>query len=307
MYQVIVPLTAEDVPTFLVNCKYIAKHLPCKELIVIGSDRAGELVRNVTQSEDAVPIHFVNEDEIYEGMNLQAVKNAIQEITGRTERAGWYFQQFIKMAYAYRCQDAHYVSWDADTIPLRAIQFEDADGKLLFTVKDEYNKPYFDTMEKLLGLKRETDASFIAEHMIFDKAIMQELIERINANQSLAGNSFFEKILHAIDKEEVLKSGFSEFELYGNYVMTYHKDAYSTRQMSSYRSGRTMFGDCIDDAKIQWVGNRFDVLSVEKWQQRTKVGKLSDYGWFRKWVPFKYALKLNHFELSRKEKVQRQK
>lgn len=301
MYQVIVPLAAEDVPTFLVNCKYIVSNLPCKELIVIGSSRVGELVCNYEQNEDMAHVNFINEDEIYDGMNLQSVKKVIQDITGKTARAGWYFQQFIKMAYAYRCEDAQYISWDADTIPLRKIDFKDADGTLLFTTKDEHHQPYFDTMYRLLGLKKESDASFIAEHMIFDKVIMEEMIERIECNQILGGTHFYEKVLHAIDEDEILNSGFSEFELYGNYVLTYHKEEYHMRQMSAYRSGRTMFGDLIDDAKIRWIGNRFDVISIEKWQQRTRVGKLSDYGWFRNLIPFRYALKMNHLELRRKE------
>ena len=34
-------------------------------------------------------------------------------------RPGWYYQQFLKMAFSNWSKSRYYMAWDADTIPLR--------------------------------------------------------------------------------------------------------------------------------------------------------------------------------------------
>lgn len=62
-----------------------------------------------------------------------------------------------------RCRKI-YLIWDADTLPISHLEFDD-DGRLLFTRKKEYHAEYFITIERLLGLQRVITFSFIAEHM----------------------------------------------------------------------------------------------------------------------------------------------
>ena len=47
---------------------------------------------------------------------------------------------------------------------------------------------------------------------------MKNLIDQIEANTKLSGQTFWEKILMAIDGRNIHLSGFSEYELYGTYV-----------------------------------------------------------------------------------------
>ena len=89
------------------------------------------------------------------------------------------------------------LSWDSDTIPLNNISFF-KDGKPLFTMKQEYNKPYFDTLKKILNLEKSVDFSFIAEHMMFNKDIMNEMLNKINLSK-VHGQDWIEKILNACD------------------------------------------------------------------------------------------------------------
>ena len=57
------------------------------------------------------------------------------------------------------------------------------------------------------------DESFIAEHMLFNVKIVKEFLYKIEQNDAVFGNKFFEKILYASDFS---KQGnvFSEFETY---------------------------------------------------------------------------------------------
>ena len=43
---------------------------------------------------------------------------------------GWYYQQFLKMQYAFVCRDEYYMVWDGDTIPCKKItMFQEESGK----------------------------------------------------------------------------------------------------------------------------------------------------------------------------------
>lgn len=63
---------------------------------------------------------------------------------------------------------------------------------------------------------------FIAEHTLFKTEYMKEIIAVIESNVKLKGNAFYEKILNSIQAIDLVESGFSEFESYGNYVSASH-------------------------------------------------------------------------------------
>jgi hypothetical protein len=98
--------------------------------------------------------------------------------------------------------------------------------KCFFTMKSEHHVPYFKTINVLFdgAIFKLTNKSFIAEHMMVDKDIMMEIIRKIESNRKINGNKFYEKILYAIDDNEIAGSGFSEFETYGNYVLKYYPE-----------------------------------------------------------------------------------
>ena len=109
--------------------------------------------------------------------------------------------------------------------------------------------------------------------MLIKKDIMKEMIERIEANDSLPGTRFWEKILNAIPAEKISASSFSEFETYGTYAVVEHPDAYELRDWHSFRLGGQFFAiDTITDKDFKWLGKDFDAISFEKNQQMVDDG-----------------------------------
>jgi hypothetical protein len=213
----------------------------------------------------------------------------------------WYFQQFLKMAYSFKSETQYYLIWDSDTIPLNPIHFFINDGdklKCMFTMKDEHHVPYFKTINVLFDGKvfKLTNKSFIAEHMMIDKDIMLEIIHKIDDNAKIPGNNFFEKILYAIDRNEISSSGFSEFETYGNYVLKYYPEKYCLRQLRTFREG-SLFVDkpAINERVLNWIAKSYDTISFE----HHGVSKnMASYKRFFGWVvtarimPFKFYCKI---------------
>lgn len=72
----------------------------------------------------------------------------------RTDRLGWYYQQALKLSFLLSLHktDCNAVMWDADTIPLTALQFFDKTNNysLQYGSLSEFNQPYFDSLKNLL-------------------------------------------------------------------------------------------------------------------------------------------------------------
>ena len=52
-------------------------------------------------------------------------------------------------------------------------------------MKSEHHQPYFDTIEKLFNISKTNSKSYIAEHMMFNRKIMNQLVNDIENNESL--------------------------------------------------------------------------------------------------------------------------
>ncbi len=242
-------------------------YLPVSELVFIGND---ELCRIVQKDIDGMfaglNIRCVNEEE------LVARSPVISLITARVEafdrelmprvRCGWYYQQFLKMAYHEKCSHDHYMSWDMDTVPLRTTEIFDDRDRPVFGLKSEHNPGYFITIENLLGLKKNVEGSFISEHMVFSREYMEELFKAI-LSSGIKGTSFWEKVIGAVD-DRYLPLGFSEFETYGTFVTDRHPEEYGYTRFKSFRRGSWFIREGeLDEDDIAWLAKDYDAVTFE--------------------------------------------
>ena len=95
--------------------------------------------------------------------------------------------------------------------------------------------------------------------------IMRELLSEIEANSDIVGESFWEKIIHAIDEKGLQENSFSEFETYGTFVAMRHPESYRLRDWHSFRYGGVFYSlETISDADYVWLGKDFFAISFEK-------------------------------------------
>lgn len=130
-------------------------------------------------------------------------------------RPQWMRQQLFKI-YSFLITDAdQYLVVDADLCFLKPVKFYEG-GKFNFYLENEYHAPYFKTIQALTGLEKTVGSSFIADHLIFRRQIVQEMLTVI---EQRTGQSF------PLALNDVLAIGaqdhstnFSEYELYGTYL-----------------------------------------------------------------------------------------
>jgi len=204
---------------------------------------------------------LINENTIVHNLDLKKMRSLVDSHFTKPMREGWYFQQFLKMGFALsECAKDYYLIWDADTFPTTPLQFFDDYGSMLLTQKEEYHRPYFETMKRLIGLGKTVDFSFIAEHMLVKTIYMRELIHTIEKNE-IKGEYWFEKVINAIEPSSIL--GFSEFETYGTWVNCNHRDSISYRRLRTMRDAGCLYGRAIKEKELKKYDGITDTISVE--------------------------------------------
>lgn len=218
-------------------------------------------------------VELIDEKEIVP--NITKLEEIAEKHFKCKYRFGWYYQQFLKMSFAlskYAKED--YLIWDSDTIPLNTLTFIE-NGKMVFTPKTEYHENYFITMEKILGYGKSAPYSFIAEHMIINVKIMQELICKIESSQ-IDGETWCEKIISATDPN--IPNGFSEFETYGTYCYLYYYNNFILKELRTFRECGVKYSRLISNWSLKKLSNKYDTISLEDWSiPKKRTSRIINY------------------------------
>ena len=237
---------------------------------------------------EGFPIILLDQDTLIPTVDLQSIKHFLAKKGANPERAGWYFQQFLKMAVCdLSAISEHYLIWDSDTIMLQPIQFFSPEGTVFIKSRLETHDPYIETYRNLLKRGPQVDFSFIAEHFMVKRAFMKELISAIT-NQPPSNHLWVWKIMNAIDQAHLSHAGFSEFETYGNFVSSHYPESITCRPLPSWRFGSTDFGLSPNKYDLFSLSRRYSYVSFEFWTygkfHRIVTQKL--YAFLMFWVLF---------------------
>lgn len=285
MYNIIIPVVYRDYSFLTKTIKYVCQNLNPKTIFIVTDGKMTQYIPKGVRNNTICRI--IDENSVIDGLTYRKI-NAIIKSQGREHtNTGWFFQQFLKMAFAMSkyCDEDYYLSWDADTIPLQKISFFDEYGAPYFTMKTEYHKPYFDSIKKLLNLDKLNPRSYIAEHMLFKKEIMIEMIDAIE-HSNVAGNTWYEKIMNSIVPEVISTDSFSEFETYGTYCKSYYPDLYKERQIPGFRKAALIRGRFVSEKILKKLSDDVFIASFEIYDR----------------PPFPWSIICNLYETIRKQK-----
>lgn len=260
-FDVIIPVAKKDLCFIRWVVKYVRMNIIGLSYIYIITNKKNiHYLKNILDDDK---IKILDEDSIASGLTFNGVMECLLEKDENLKSlTGWYFQQFLKYAFALsNYSNEYYLSWDADTLPLNKIHFFEA-GKPLFTKKIEYHEPYFHTMKKLLGYGRLVDFSFIAEHMLFNRVIVRDLIKQVTSS-NVKGTNWMEKIINGCNFEEKSRNLFSEFETYGNFCKKKYPNFYGLQQLNTFRSAGMIRGRFISENILKKLAIDVDIASFE--------------------------------------------
>jgi len=213
---------------------------------------------------------LVNENDLFERFNLQSVANYLEERINKKERAGWYFQQFLKMEIVKIIQNEYYLIWDADTVPLKPIRFFNNENRVLIHKSEENHPPYFETLKRILGLSKAVDYSFISEHLMVRTSLMRTMLLKLRADDD--DRAWPYHILENIKTEDLPLSGFSEYETYGNFLRSTDPESFALRTdpaeiLYSSRNGSTFFSSSPQPKDLDFLAALgLHYVTFETWQ-----------------------------------------
>lgn len=262
IHSVVSICTARDIEVWEIASRHLIQNIDSQNYCVVVPHDDLEKFKAVSPKSFAV----LDEELVLEGIQLSTVRERMPK--HNQDRAGWYFQQLLKLGALARCSASDedlVLIWDADTIPLKKLSFEQ-DGRLIYFMGHENHRPYFEVIKKLLQIERKVDFSFIAQSFILKKKWLNEFLAEL---EQISGLRWPEAILGAIDFEEI--SGFSEYETLGNWLMTRHKDqiAFSTAKWERLGFSKAELHD-LDS--YQLANPTISFISFEAWDKKLSIG-----------------------------------
>lgn len=261
-YSVIIPVVYKDYSFLKTVVKYICVNLQPEHIYILTNGKMARYLPKEVVSNSLC--HIVDEDRLIPRLSYQKLNQIIKSQGRQHTNTGWFYQQFLKMGFSLSdfCSTDYYLSWDADTLPLQKIDFFDKDGHPFFTMKTEFHKPYFIAIKTLLGLDKTNTGSYIAEHMMFNREIMKEMLLKIEES-SVSGDNWVEKIMNAIVPETISAASFSEFETYGTYCMNNYPNLYLERELRNFRLGGIIQGRFISERLLAKLATEMAIVSFE--------------------------------------------
>ena len=267
-FDTLIVITPKDYIRLKNNYKRLVDNLPSKKLYFVGNSEVKELIK---ESNLPDKVGWIDENSIIPFDEVHAIMaDHMKDILNGAELprgiTGWYYQQFLKMQYSNICENEYYMSWDGDTVPCKPFSMFNEMGMPYMDMKHELHELYFKTMGVLVpGLKKFVEPSFISEHMLFKCDLMKQLIAKIETNDNLKGDRFYEKIIRSIAPSDIQNSAFSEFETYGSFVCLTAPYIYKLREWHSFRLAGEFFDpNTISDDDYKWLAHDFDAVSFEK-------------------------------------------
>ena len=159
------------------------------------------------------------------------------------------------------------VIWDADCVPVKRIPiFNEAMKILYMDVSREFHAPYFENIERLLGLKKNQKESFVIPSFPIRSAWITEFINFIEKKH---GCSWAEAII--LNTDFSLISGFSETETLGTWVAHTYPKEWVTVKGKWERLGQSRFGrvENFNKEQILKIGQKknIDIITFERWDK----------------------------------------
>jgi len=214
--DVVIPCSSKDqkiLPFCIEGIQKYAKNI--RRIIVVSKERLS--LDAEWFSEDKYP--FTKEDLAYEIFSGNK-KKAQKFLSRKNCRIGWIFQQFLKLYAPFVIPDIspNVLVVDADLIFINPTSFMNEKGEPFFNVGDEYHRPYFEHMKRVLPdlVKVHEQYSGVTHHMLFQKPILEDLFSLISQQHK---KTAWKALCRAINKNDVHQSSLSEYEIYFNFAL----------------------------------------------------------------------------------------
>ena len=254
--KVICVCCIRDVAIWKISSEYIIRNIDAESYEVIVPDADVDLFRKVTLNKFMV----TEESKYLEHRNISWLKSKFPQ--NLKFRAGWYLQQFVKIQALRAGDGVVNLVWDADTVPLKELNFIDSDEKLIYYKSEEYHVAYFSMIKRLIGFDKIVDFSFIAQCFAAKSAWVNNFCLEI---EEIYGVNWIEAVVNNLDFTE--GCGFSEYESLGTYFSHKYTEQMLLNSSAWQRFGNSLIGNInnLTHENELILAEKYDFISFESW------------------------------------------
>ncbi|PWC56246.1 hypothetical protein TSH7_28545 [Azospirillum sp. TSH7] len=252
--NVVCVATIKDIRVWIHASYAIPRHIKAERYVVVTPERYTHIFKAVSNPRFEV----IAESVVAPDIDLEYVAKRMPE--GNRSRAGWYYQQILKISSLLQLPSAPddvLLIWDADTIPLCDLNFIQDDNLIYFKGR-EHHLPYFQAIRKLTGLEKRVSFSFIAQCFPIFREWLDEFVAVV---ENRHGKRWYDAILSATDLSEV--SGFSEYETMGTFLANTRPERIYVNHMAWERFGNRICP--VERARPDVLGTGCAFVSYESW------------------------------------------
>jgi hypothetical protein len=217
-FDIVILVGPQDLGIIHQQIKYTQKNVrDYRQIYIIACDPALKVAGCTTVCETQFPFQLTD----------------VAHIHGPSKRNGWYFQQLLKLYAGTVITDIlpRYLVIDCDTFFLKPTTFVNTQQALFNQSHWENHAPYYRHMQKVLpGLVKAGPFSWVTHHMLFEQRYLQALFQKV---ESVHGKTFWQIFLNCVEPQWRSEgSGASEYELYGNFMWQYYRNAVTLRPLN---------------------------------------------------------------------------
>ena len=222
--DVVMPCHKKDIETLDLCISSIKKNVKnIRRIIVVSEEKLSNNAEWFAESNYPFNKESIS-NEIFKDNN-----KTVQYLNNPKNRAGWIMKQIFNL-YHFRVipnLSSNILVIDCDTILLKPINFLNEKNGAIFTLSSEYYKPYFKHAKRLIPRFKKVLEKYsgISHHMLFQKAVIEDLLNKIEKYNNLEP---WKAICRAIDINEIWGSPIAEYEIYSNFAIQ-NSSQFSTR------------------------------------------------------------------------------
>lgn len=214
--DVVIPCTEKDLRTLPLCIRGIRENgKNIRRIIVISSQPLTDEAEWFDESNYPFSCQNIAEELTYHSSAYT------KELFQKESRVGWYFQQLLKLYASSTIPNisSNVLILDSDTIFLKPVTFLNDQNAGLYNPGEEYHIPYFEHAARMIPgfYKFFPEYSGISHHMIFQRSVIQALLEEVECNHKIP---FWQIFCRLVDPKDLPYSGASEYEIYFNYIFT---------------------------------------------------------------------------------------
>ena len=101
-FSVVIPIKDINAPNFIHTLSYLKHFTNAQDIVILTAMENAKMSHQFENLQKIGNVVWIDEKDIYQGMNLESISAKMCGLgANSTSRAGWYLQQFLKMAFAW--------------------------------------------------------------------------------------------------------------------------------------------------------------------------------------------------------------